>query len=344
MENRRGGSVRRRLWGSYLTMAVMLLMRCLSWWCLLPPAEQDPVFTQARYWLFSVWPFRWPKSWSTTLTFSTLGTNTLAQPNRFSQWLSCTWFVVCGELPCWQLLFPTCFRSRFRTTFPSLAFSCKWRMCAWSLPCFSCSLTRWFMARRYPKRSEVIRTWLGRTIWCVWFLLCTLNGSIMSSMMSVCSVRLMMYTPLFEDHPLLLFCRRTRVLWSLVYCGFSFSFLSTRVNISHLCRRRLDWRFAGAYPMLVLTFNSFFPLVDQDKLLICCVVALYAMYSWYVITVVQQIKHHLGIRALHLSNTKSDWCVSLNKRLKDPQFTPVFRSGLNFTFLLDATSQLGCNK
>lgn len=58
--------------------------------------------------------------------------------------------------------------------------------------------------------------------------------------------------------------------------------------------------------MLVLTFNSFFPLVDQDKLLICCVVVLYAMYSWYVITVVQQIKHHLGIRALHLSNTKSD--------------------------------------
>lgn len=55
------------------------------------------------------------------------------------------------------------------------------------------------------------------------------------------------------------------------------------------------------YPMLLLTANSFGHWVDPNKLLVYCMIALCIMYSWYVITVIQQIKNHLGIRALHLS-------------------------------------------
>ncbi len=97
---------------------------------------------------------------------------------------------------------------------------------------------------------------------------------------------------------------------SLVFCGLTFSFLSTRINISHLCRRYLDWRFAGMYNIVVLTMNSFLHLVDQDTLLIVCTVVLFVMYTWYVCTVITQIKRYLGIYALHLgSSQKSDWFV-----------------------------------
>ena len=72
------------------------------------------------------------------------------------------------------------------------------------------------------------------------------------------------------------------------------------MNISHLCRRRLDWRFAGMYPMVILTLNSYYHWVDEYNLLIVCCIALAIMYIWYVLTVMRQIKYHLGIYALHL--------------------------------------------
>jgi len=61
------------------------------------------------------------------------------------------------------------------------------------------------------------------------------------------------------------------------------------------------------YNIVVLTMNSFLHLVDQDTLLIVCTVVLFVMYTWYVCTVITQIKRYLGIYALHLgSSQKSD--------------------------------------
>lgn len=59
------------------------------------------------------------------------------------------------------------------------------------------------------------------------------------------------------------------------------------------------------YPMVLLAANSFGLWMDPYKLLVYCSIALGVMYIWYVLTVIQQIKTHLGIRALHLS-PKSD--------------------------------------
>lgn len=64
------------------------------------------------------------------------------------------------------------------------------------------------------------------------------------------------------------------------------------------------------YNMGVLTLNSFFNVVDQGKLLIACTVALGLMYGWYVLTILGQIKRHLGIYALHLGKMeKSEFIV-----------------------------------
>lgn len=61
------------------------------------------------------------------------------------------------------------------------------------------------------------------------------------------------------------------------------------------------------YNIVILTLNSFLHLVDQNKLLIMCTIALFVMYTWYVCTVITQIKKYLGIYALHLgSSSKSD--------------------------------------
>lgn len=104
---------------------------------------------------------------------------------------------------------------------------------------------------------------------------------------------------------MLLYCK---VVWftslPLVFCGFTSSFLSTRVNISHLCRRYLDWRFAGMYNMMVLTLNSYLHWFNQEKMLIACMIVLIIMYTWYVLTVMTQIKNHLGIHALHLGKNE----------------------------------------
>lgn len=61
------------------------------------------------------------------------------------------------------------------------------------------------------------------------------------------------------------------------------------------------------YPMIILTVNSYLHLVDQTTLLYVCCFALAVMYIWYVLTVIRQIKNHLGIYALHLGkNNKQD--------------------------------------
>lgn len=94
--------------------------------------------------------------------------------------------------------------------------------------------------------------------------------------------------------------------FNVVLCGLSFSFLSTHVNVSHLCRRRMDWRFAGLYNLVVLTLNSFFHVVNQEVLLLVCCVVLLCMYSWFVLSVIDEVKTHLCIYALHLTPTPKE--------------------------------------
>lgn len=94
--------------------------------------------------------------------------------------------------------------------------------------------------------------------------------------------------------------------FNVVLCGLSFSFLSTRVNVSHLCRRRMDWRFAGLYNLVVLTLNSFVHVVNQEVLLLVCCVVLLCMYSWFVLSVIDEVKTHLCIYALHLTPTPKE--------------------------------------
>ena len=73
------------------------------------------------------------------------------------------------------------------------------------------------------------------------------------------------------------------------------------------------------YNIVVLTMNSFLHLVDQDTLLIVCTVVLFVMYTWYVCTVITQIKKYLGIYALHLGSTqKSDFFVCFEYFLFGP--------------------------
>ena len=63
----------------------------------------------------------------------------------------------------------------------------------------------------------------------------------------------------------------------------------------------MDWHFAGLYNIAVLTLNSFVHGVNQEVLLLVCCVVLLCMYSWYVLSVIDEVKTHLGIYALHLT-------------------------------------------
>lgn len=76
------------------------------------------------------------------------------------------------------------------------------------------------------------------------------------------------------------------------------------MNVHHLCRRRMDWRFVGFYNLLILTLNSYLNIVNQEVLLVVCFVVLLVMYAWFVLTIIDEIKNHLGIYALHLTPKK----------------------------------------
>ena len=58
------------------------------------------------------------------------------------------------------------------------------------------------------------------------------------------------------------------------------------------------------YNMMVLTLNSYLHWFNQEKMLIACMIVLIIMYTWYVLTVMTQIKNHLGIHALHLGKNE----------------------------------------
>lgn len=66
----------------------------------------------------------------------------------------------------------------------------------------------------------------------------------------------------------------------------------------------MDWRFVGFYNMLILTLNSYLNIVNQEVLLVVCFVVLLVMYAWFVLTIIDEIKNHLGIYALHLTPKK----------------------------------------
>lgn len=125
-----------------------------------------------------------------------------------------------------------------------------------------------------------------------------------SSGNALCATRLMIFTPLMQQHPFLLYCSLFPPFSLLVFCGLTNAFLSTHVNVYHLCRRRMDWRFVGFYNMLILTLNSYLNIVNQEMLLVVCFVVLLVMYAWFVLTVIDEIKNHLGIYALHLTPKK----------------------------------------
>ncbi|KNB45211.1 hypothetical protein JH06_1249 [Blastocystis sp. subtype 4] len=52
--------------------------------------------------------------------------------------------------------------------------------------------------------------------------------------------------------------------------------------------------------------NSFLHLVDQDTLLIVCTVVLFVMYTWYVCTVITQIKSQYKLSCLKSYMIHSD--------------------------------------
>ncbi|KAK8805676.1 hypothetical protein WA158_002332 [Blastocystis sp. Blastoise] len=108
--------------------------------------------------------------------------------------------------------------------------------------------------------------------------------------MTVCCVYIMTQ-PIFREYPIPF----------LTLCGLSFSFFSTRSNISHLCRRPLTWRFNGALPIIIYTIFDLLGYKSATVMWIC-LVFIVLLYGYFVISAVDQIKTHLGIRALHLTN------------------------------------------
>ena len=128
------------------------------------------------------------------------------------------------------------------------------------------------------------------------------------SVIALCATRLMIFTPLMQQHPFLLYCISLPTLSFLVFCGLTNSFLSKHVNVYHLCRRHMDWKFVGLFNIVILTLNSYLHVVNQEMLLVVCFVGLLIVYAWFVFTIIEEIKSHLGIYALHLT-PKKDSCV-----------------------------------
>ena len=84
----------------------------------------------------------------------------------------------------------------------------------------------------------------------------------------------------------------------LVFVGLTFAFLSIRVNIAHLCRRKLTYR-----------FKEMLPLVSSSVLVPLCFCLFLVLFVMYIIMTINQIKEHLHIRAFHVvAKTESSVC------------------------------------
>ena len=86
----------------------------------------------------------------------------------------------------------------------------------------------------------------------------------------------------------------------IVLIGLSFAFLSIRINISHLCRRRLSHKFAGMYPVVAIYLNSIFKLFSNHIFIPVCFVIFMCMFIVFIFDTITQIKEHLHIRVFHI--------------------------------------------
>ena len=95
----------------------------------------------------------------------------------------------------------------------------------------------------------------------------------------------------------------------LVFVGLTFAFLSIRVNIAHLCRRKLTYRFKEMLPLVIVTVNQMFHLVSSSVLVPLCFCLFLVLFVMYIIMTINQIKEHLHIRAFHgVAKTESSVC------------------------------------
>lgn len=103
------------------------------------------------------------------------------------------------------------------------------------------------------------------------------------------------------EYPLYVVCASVPLASLVVLVGLTYSFLSIRVNVSHLCRRRLGYSFGGMYPLCVLTVCHSFNLVRDAVTVPVCFCIFMILYVSFVITTINQIKEHLHIRAFHVT-------------------------------------------
>lgn len=87
--------------------------------------------------------------------------------------------------------------------------------------------------------------------------------------------------------------------------GLTYSFLSIRINVSHLCRRRLGWKYNGMYPLCLLAICHRFSIISDAVSVPVFFCLFMVLYVTFVITTINQIKEHLHIRAFHVT-TKSE--------------------------------------
>ena len=110
----------------------------------------------------------------------------------------------------------------------------------------------------------------------------------------------MLTSSLTAEHPIYLLRRPCFRGFFVVFCGLTYSFLSIRVNLAHLCRRRLGYHFSPMYPLIVLTLNHIFGLVNESAMLFGCFGFFMIYYVIFVFVTVDQIKRRLGIRVFHV--------------------------------------------
>ena len=120
------------------------------------------------------------------------------------------------------------------------------------------------------------------------------------SIIGVCAV-IVLRSSLMVEYPLYVICASARLASLVVLVGLTYSFLSIRVNVSHLCRRRLGYSFGGMYPLCVLTVCHSFNLVRDAVTVPVCFCVFMILYVSFVITTINQIKEHLHIRAFHVT-------------------------------------------
>ena len=92
------------------------------------------------------------------------------------------------------------------------------------------------------------------------------------------------------EYPLYVICASAPLASLVVLVGLTYSFLSIRVNVSHLCRRRLGYSFGGMYPLCVLTVCHSFNLVRDAVTVPVCFCLFLILYVSFVITTINQIK------------------------------------------------------